>query len=277
VADPHAPRPAVRIDPAEERRARRDSALFKLLAGLGAVVTVVIAAAWRQPVAATAAATAAGLALWGSWWALSGVRRRLRPVWDWERARSARGLPIAFGRRCGWLAARGATPEALLAALPLARARRVGWRDGIRAAYAGKVFVTPALGGWTLAVSPRLPDAGDGRVPAPLVSFLSRVSRDLATEVQSFAMNEAVGYTHWARAEHGRVLCARAYVELIDKTLVDLGGPAADPPERGVPGPAAVAALAARWSLDPAALDGWQEPVGDGWLGELEPDAEDRE
>jgi hypothetical protein len=269
VCDPRSKRPAVVLPAAELERTQRDYVRFRLGAVLLAVAAVVIYAVSGRGVAALAAGSAAAVSLGAAWWVRASVRRRLRPVWRWEAARARLGLPLSFGRGCGWLAVRGAEPAAVVAALRLEAVRPADWRRGVRAAYEGRVFVTPVIDGWVLAVSTRLPEAGPG-ADEPLTPFLVDLSRRLDATVLAFATNPQVGYSHVARAEAGTLRRARADVGEPRRRLFDRGDARLDGlPATAAPTAEQVFAVAGRWSVDPDQLDDRATPVGDGWLGAL--------
>lgn len=71
---------------------------------------------------------------------------------------------VSFGPKTAWIAARGATPEAVIAALSLRDVRRVPWGEGIEASYRTDdriVFVTPSVDGWVFAVGWALMDQAE--------------------------------------------------------------------------------------------------------------------
>jgi hypothetical protein len=270
MGEPPSERPVITLRPEEMAKAQRERVLFRLGAAALTVAALVIYLVSGRLAAALTAGAAAAVSLLASWWAAESVRRQLRPVWRWEQARARRGLPLPFGRTCGWLAIRADRPEDVIAALPLAGARPADWRTGVRAAYEGRVFVTPPLDGWVLVLSTRLPDAGDGRARERLTPFVTDLSRRLETTVLAFATSFSVGYSHFAAAEGGVLRRARADVASEGRRLLDRGDADVDGlPRREAPREEEIFALAGRLSVDPNTLDRRTVPVGDGWLGDL--------
>jgi hypothetical protein len=190
-------------------------------------------------------------------------------------------LPRAFGPRCVWLAVHGATTAAVARALALGDAAPSGWEAGVKAAYAGRVFVTPPLDGWVLAASVRLPDAGGGaQHPDEATPLLARLSAALG-EVQYFGSYDEIGWLAWARFRDGKALRKFAVLGAQDAVLWNEGEPTAEeralglaPGDRG--GDAglddrSIFALARAWSVDPSALEARHLGPSLGMTGTLAP------
>jgi len=216
---------------------------------------------------------------------LGGVAVVLALVLHWRRrgvfSHATAGVPslqffpgftaaqVVFQHRpAAWLAVRSRNLPAVQAALGLSNPRPCSWLEGI--VREQKLFIAPPVNGWILVVGSGLPDAGDD-VDATFC-FLLGLSRKLG-HVQFFAANRVLGHHAWAMAEAGRVVRAyawagqtlwnqgvktRAELELGLKCFGYFEGPG-----RAVFGQADVIAmntekvplLAARWSLDPAAIN----------------------
>lgn len=192
---------------------------------------------------------------------------------------------VSFGPKTAWIAARGSTPDAVIAALSLQDARRVPWAEGVEASHRTDdrvVFVTPTVDGWVLAVGAALTDhAEDG--PAPFARDVSDWARRLDTEVVYFTTHRVVESHGWARARPAGRDRAFLYVGERGETVVDEGAPTAEEVELGYarfdaekagddwrpPDEDVVFALAARWSVDPSSLESRSLDVGDGWMGTL--------
>jgi hypothetical protein len=172
--------------------------------------------------------------------------------------------PVPFGSNLAWLAIDSTDSEAVAAALDLQDAQPSTWADGIKAARASAVFITPPLGQWTLVASTALfpRDRADSFVK-PLLERLSQ----LFTEAQYFGTHGSVGLHIWARARRGRLV--RGYGWLGDKslTLWDEGVPTKDEVslrlvflegrsrDGALPDEAVVLQIANLWSIDPSSLD----------------------
>jgi hypothetical protein len=170
-----------------------------------------------------------------------------------------------------WLVVHSTNSQAVLAALGVSYSAPCPWREGITGEH--ELFIGSPVNGWIIVTGPRLPQPGHD-VDA-CFHFLVRLSRALG-HVQFF-MADAVRRHHaWVRVENGVVRRAYAWVnETVwnqgPKTLAEIelnlkcfnyGEGAAD--RSAEEGAAAnvekVPALAARWSFDPATLN------GDGWI-----------
>ncbi|PTT84143.1 hypothetical protein DBR42_15360 [Pelomonas sp. HMWF004] len=184
---------------------------------------------------------------------------------------------MGFGYKTAWFAARTPDSEALANALGLKQLTPSPANAAIEAAYRepGKVFVTPAIDGWTLAMSWNFLDFAD-ETPPRFASLLPQLSAELGAEVQFFATYRVVDAHAWGCAAEGRLI--RAYCTVGDETRLDVGERTAaelqlghcffnhNAPEAAAEGYWArtdlsfvdeqhVTELAALWSLDPSALD----------------------
>jgi hypothetical protein len=150
------------------------------------------------------------------------------------------GGAVAFGYKCSWLAIRDASPERVIAAVPVRHGRPTSWGDGIAAAYRGDVFVTPPLDRWVLVVSTALPSWGD-------YAYLGEQGLTVVD----------VGETTEAEQELG--------LDLSSDSSPD-GGRDADGDGRDHPDEETVMQLAGKWSIDPLTLE--EFPVAPiGWVG----------
>ena len=192
---------------------------------------------------------------------------------------------VSFGPKTAWIAARGASPEAVIAALSLRDVRRVPWGEGAEAAYRTDdriVFVTTPVDGWVLAFGWALMDQAEEDA-AQFARDVADWARRLDTEVVYFTTHRVVESHGWARARPAGRDRAFLYVGERGETVVDEGAPTAEevslgyarfeaekagddwrPPDEDV-----VFALAARWSVDPSSLESRFLDVGDGWMGTL--------
>lgn len=170
-------------------------------------------------------------------------------------------------RPASWIAVRSRSTQAVQAALGLSNPKPCTWLEGL--ARDQKLFISPPIQGWVLVAGSRVPDAGDD--VDTTFRFLLELSRKLG-HVQYFSANRILGHHAWARAEAGRVVRAYAWA---GKTLWNQGVKTRAELELGLKcfqyletpdrafGQSDVLAtntekvplLAARWSLDPAAVD----------------------
>ncbi len=171
-------------------------------------------------------------------------------------------------RPAAWLAIRSRNLPVVQAALGLTNPQPCTWMEGI--VREQKLFIAPPVNGWILVVGSGLPDAGDD--VDVTFKFLLELSHKLG-HVQYFAANRVLGHHAWAMLEAGRVVRAYAWA---GQTLWNQGVKTRAELELGLKcfryfeGPERIAfgqmdmvalntekvpLLAARWSLDPAAID----------------------
>ncbi len=189
--------------------------------------------------------------------------------------------PSFLQRPGSWLAVRSRNLMAVKKAIGLHNVKRCPWYQGL--AGEEKLFISPPIGGWILVVGSGLPDPADDVDVA--FRFLVELSRKLG-QVQFFSASSILNYHAWVKAERGKVVRAYAWA---GKTLWkqgtrtraerDLGVQCFDyseaVEENGLGRSEAlslnvekVPLLAARWSLDPAKIDGRRLETECGLAGE---------
>ena len=213
-------------------------------------------------------------------WAAAELRQR--PLRPWSDASEFR--PEIFDSPCRWLAVRTTEPRAVQKALKLANPTLCTWAEGLAEARDRRLFITPPIGEWVLVVGPGLPDPSDD--VDECYHLLTDLSRKLGL-VQYFSLNCALGHHTWARLDNGEVLRAYAWVghvawnqglpspaelglglkcyeyfEHVEKNWDEPNDPILQNLER-------LPMLAARWSVDPAALDERHFATGRGIVGEM--------
>jgi len=178
------------------------------------------------------------------------------------------GRPLAQGPPV-WLAIRSTRSKAVWDALGLTCAVPCSWQEGINGD--SELFISPPVDGWIIVTGSRLPQPV--RDVDACFLFLVCLSRALG-HVQFF-MADAVRCHHaWVRVENGTVTRAYAWVnETVwnqgPKTLAEIElnmkclnyGEDAEVANRATGSSTAanvnkIPALAARWSIDPAAVNG---------------------
>jgi hypothetical protein len=168
-----------------------------------------------------------------------------------------------FGRKIAWLAIRATDAQSAADALQLVGQQPVAWADGVEATYkastAGsrsrnKVFVTPPVDGWVLAL------LSDSEEAAATAESLARLSTQFG-EVQRFASHRFVSYVEWQLWINGQPVRRWAYDGSRDEILLDDGG--REPVEVGAPSRSDLDALYER--LDHRDLDDplWDQMPGD--------------
>jgi hypothetical protein len=124
--------------------------------------------------------------------------------------------PEPFGYKCCWFALPTDDAAAVAESLGLVDVNPSNWSDGLARAYKYEgVFVTPAVGAWTLAMG-KLPEMTE----APFFPVLQRLSQRFG-EAQYFGNYRVVDYYGWARAIDGEVI--RAYLCLQGDVPIDRG------------------------------------------------------
>lgn len=197
-------------------------------------------------------------------------------------------LPRDFGRKCQWLALKTEDTQAVVDALNLRRTAAANWAMGIEGAYSNKVFVSPVLGQWVLAIGATLPDADDARHPDKMTPMLIELSK-VFEEAQYFGTHRVVEYHAWAKARQGEIVRAYAYMGESGTTLWNTGQKTPEEIELGLcfvdetspeakddsyweredlrfPNEEDVLAIARMWSVDPLFESDQYEP-GIGVLG----------
>jgi len=168
-----------------------------------------------------------------------------------------------------WLAIRSGNVAAVQETLGLSNPRRCTWHEGFSIEGVEQLFISPPVNGWILVVGPALP-APEEDVDF-CFHFLSHISQRLG-HVQFFSLNRVLSHHCWVRAHTGRIERAYAWC---GETLWNQGSVT---PEEAALGmechPYArsieeldfeamtqlstntdnISTLAARWSLNPAAL-----------------------
>ncbi len=208
------------------------------------------------------------------------------------RLANAPDQPRAFGRDMAWLAIQTEDSDAVAAALGLTGLRPANWDSGIGAIYDSEVsdgllFISPPIRGWTIVAGESLP------LPAgsPFIDKMTPLLRQLGKQFRSvlyFASFPIIDFYAWARVDKGRSKRAFAigeggvvwdsgkptsaerrlglsYVEIrgIAERHGDLGGQLLlHPTEENV------FAIAAGWSLNPMALEGFTQRRSVGWIAD---------
>jgi hypothetical protein len=172
--------------------------------------------------------------------------------------------PPFLQRPTSWLAIRSGNPKAVQAALGRNRSTLDSWSEGMTGGR--EFFISPQVHGWVIVTGPGLPNPGND-VDA-CFHFLTALSRRLG-HVQFFHANGILHHHAWARMDEGCVTRAYAWA---GETVWNQGAKTLPEIELGLKcfaygeNPAAaenvetnakkVPLLAARWSLDPAAING---------------------
>ena len=203
---------------------------------------------------------------------------------EYSSSRSWRWQTPLHGSPNRWLAVRTGNMHWVQMALRLHNPSPCSWEEGINAAHEHKLFISPPVAGWVLIFGAHLPDPADD--VDRCFHFVSQLSRKLG-QVQLFSFNRVLNHHAWVLSDQGRIQRAYAWA---GRTLWNQGKMTraeldlhlkcydyTDPPDRmhfAHGSPAAlnterVSLLAARWSVDPTALNSRMLRESHGIAGEL--------
>jgi hypothetical protein len=207
---------------------------------------------------------------------------RLLPTEDMEEQSLPYLALINLPQR--WLAVQGATPEALVNALGITHINECDWAEGLAAAGRNRVFISPRISDWTLVIGDQLPDPADDVDAA--FRFLTGVSGHLG-HVQYFSASRALGHHAWVKLYQGKIVRAFAWAGqtlwnqgTLSTAELKLGAVCHDyladehlswreQQEISAGNIDLMPALAARWSIDPAAIDARKIAAFPGLIGEM--------
>ena len=129
-------------------------------------------------------------------------------------------VPVPFGYKCAWYAARTENPLSVATHLGLRGVRTANWREGVQKAYETLVFVSPPQRGWILAAGRCLANVS----PFPQAITPSIVALSLAHGEAMFFATDRITETHiWARARSGVLERAFGYSGESGEILWDHG------------------------------------------------------
>ncbi|MBI5543348.1 MAG: hypothetical protein HY901_05630 [Deltaproteobacteria bacterium] len=188
---------------------------------------------------------------------------------------------MPFGYKSQWLAIKTTDARIVAQLLKLKNVAEVDWDAGVEGAYGGdKVFISPPINGWILALDTSWAAFADGDlVDDP--EILARWSGTLNTAVQHFFCDRRSGSYGWMRAEKGKLL--RAFFEVEGESKTDEGERDSDetairkeveksPSSDGSvvsEGEDLVFRLSGRWSVDPHVLDRVKDVPTKGLMGSI--------
>ncbi len=128
--------------------------------------------------------------------------------------------PYNFGYKCSWYALHTEDTVDVLRAIGLKRVSDANWEHGIKAAYSGRVFVSPPILGWALVAGQVFCDVDDPQksVTRPLLSLSEHFA-----EACFFRTHRVVDYHVYAKAIGGRLVRGYGYIGESCKTLWSIG------------------------------------------------------
>lgn len=184
--------------------------------------------------------------------------------------------PTPFGYKCVWFAIKSTNMDEVVKEIGLKLPVPCNWKSGIAAAYEGSIFVSPAVGGWTLVIGQDLPTLDDGgdrkkQTDALLVKLSQRFG-----EAQHFGTHRVVEFHAWAKAVGGKIIREYAYIGERGEKLCDVGTMTDEERNAGITNSPDffanenhVMKVAEKWSLDPCKLTPNSAEKGVGRLGSL--------
>lgn len=118
--------------------------------------------------------------------------------------------PIDFGYKTVWIAVKTGNKERIVEILGLKNIQSSNWKSGIEAAYDNRVFITPQIGQWTLAVGIKLLNNNDLENINELEKTINKLSAEFG-EAQSFGTHRIVEYHHWMKSVNGEITRVYSY------------------------------------------------------------------
>lgn len=192
-----------------------------------------------------------------------------------------------FERPQRWLAVKSADASRVQQALGVHNPTPCSWVDGFSKMAERRLFISPPVKGWVLVIGSGLPDpCEDADV---CFHFILALSKALGS-VQMFSVNRVLHHNAWIRAENDRIYRAYAWAgqtlwnqgemtaaeKAVGMTCEPYGGEKLDfnrilflPQKCQYTNCERVWQLAARWSLDPMAIDWQNQPSSYGISGEI--------
>jgi hypothetical protein len=171
--------------------------------------------------------------------------------------------PVAFGYNTGWMAVHSHDSREVSTALGLKATVKYDWPEGIdMACNTDRVFVTPPVGGWVLAVGSWMIGTGEPWSVQALAEIVAKLSNRF-DEVQAFATQRVIEYHHWMRAVNGKLCRCFSWLGESGEVLANVGE--RTPAEskypwdllttlQWAPTEQDVLNIAGTWSIDPSQL-----------------------
>lgn len=184
-------------------------------------------------------------------------------------------MPESFGYKCMWYAIKTENVQRIAEILQLKSLEPCNWSVGVRKAYQDSVFITPAIGDWTLVAGRGLLFADTPAEIMDVKNLLARLSNEFG-EAQFFCTHRIVEYHLWMKAIKGKVTRAYGYLGESDENVIVEGEPtdiekgydlintfSAEAKDKNyltredifVPDEQTVMEIAGNWSVDPFRLE----------------------
>jgi len=134
---------------------------------------------------------------------------------------------VSFGYKCIWIAVKTIDKDSVASVLGLKNFMACNWKFGIERAYENKVFVSPPVGNWTLAVGWGLTDfktESEFDESVGLKQKIDLLSKSFG-EAQLFATHRVTEYHCWAKSVNGKTVRYYSYLGERLKNLLVEGSP----------------------------------------------------
>ncbi len=186
-------------------------------------------------------------------------------------------VPFVFDRPNRWLAVKCTNIHKVQSALGLDNPTPCPLSEGFSRLGEDKLFISPPVKGWIMVVGNSLPDINDD--VDKLYHFVMRVAGELGS-VQYFSANRVLNHHAWVRIENNRVHRAYAWagetlwnqgdITAAERSLELKCSDYCDAPlpfpftarDSHVANTEKVIQLAARWSVDPLAINNLRPALG---------------
>ncbi len=213
----------------------------------------------------------------------------IQPSGDTLQLMTVPDSPLAFGYKCMWFAVKTDDKDGVAEALGFKSTMACNWEYGIAQAYGKSVYITPAIGTWTLAVGWGLPH-GDSKESIEKVKSLADKLSERFGEAQFFGTHRVVEYHCWLKSVGGKTERLYSYSGESGENLAVEGGPtvfekqynlvntlAAEAQSEGhydredldYPDEEMVMKLAGAWSINPQLIENNDNIKGLGLVGTL--------
>ncbi|QNF33197.1 hypothetical protein HUW51_10835 [Adhaeribacter swui] len=133
-------------------------------------------------------------------------------------------LPVGFGYKCMWFAVKTDDKAKIARILGIKNVKECNWKVGIEKAYAGSIFITPAIDGWTLSCGVGLPHDGSEESIYEVKELLQILSKEFG-EAQFFSTHRIVEYHCWMKATDGKVSRVYSYLGESGENILIEGTP----------------------------------------------------
>ena len=119
--------------------------------------------------------------------------------------------PIDFGYKIVWIAIKTNNKSKLSKILGLKNPKPANWKSGIENAYESRIYITPQIGEWTLAVGMGLPLGDSIESIEKLELLLNKFSSEFG-EAHFFGTHRVVEYHNWMKSVNGKMERIYSYV-----------------------------------------------------------------